>query len=80
VEGTTFMWGLEDTRVQARGLQREEDARRHGFGEAIDGDVVREEEGGASIGDDAVAFSDANFFSAVVEDEGLERIRRSQWW
>ena len=61
--------------MSRRAVFKEKSLRgRDGFGEAVDGDIVREKEGVGGVDDDAVSFGDANFFSAVVEDQRLEGI------
>src|SRR5882724_286054 len=73
-EGAVFVRRLESAGIETGGFEGEEHARFYGFGEKVDRDVVGEEERVGSVGDDAVAFGDADFFSAVVEEKGLEGV------
>ena len=65
---------LESAGIEARGFEGEEQARFYGFGEKVDGDVVGEEERVGSVGNEAVAFGDVDFFAAVVEEKSLEGV------
>src|SRR6266850_4097493 len=73
-ESTILLRRLESAGVEARGFEGEEHARFYGFGEEVDRDVVGEEERVGGVENDAVAFGDANFFPAVVEEQSLEGV------